>query len=223
MTCVYLQLVPAFAKYFTLCLMVFIGLDRLKSIVVPTWNYPKTHFFYTYIGVVCCAGYCAFLIGLTLQVALQMPPTWFGQPMYVVFKWCLLKFILDSTAVCSATEISKWYAGTWAVTSALVLNMTSACIYLLVFVMLRTYKVAKNLEKTERIYKSLCVIVAIEVVGWGSNSLTQHLSSLGLFYWYGDAYTVWCLEQALSYLLVIATTVNAPVLIMFRLVFCAVQ
>lgn len=36
MQCVYLMLVPAFAKYFTLCLMVFIGFDRLKSILLPT-------------------------------------------------------------------------------------------------------------------------------------------------------------------------------------------
>lgn len=37
MQCVYLQLIPAFAKYFSLCLLVFIGLDRLKSIICPTW------------------------------------------------------------------------------------------------------------------------------------------------------------------------------------------
>lgn len=37
MQCVYLQLLPAFCKYFTLCLLVFIGLDRLKSVLLPTW------------------------------------------------------------------------------------------------------------------------------------------------------------------------------------------
>ncbi|KAH7711310.1 hypothetical protein AAVH_21393 [Aphelenchoides avenae] len=153
MTCVYLQLIPTYCKYFTLCLMVFIGLDRLKSILMPT-----------------------------------------------------------DVAVCTSSEISKWYAQKWTFTSAVVLNVSSASIYLVIFILLRTSKAAKNLESTARVYKSLCIIVTIEVVGWGSNSLMQLLSMLGLLYEHYDEYTVWCVEQVLSYLLVMATTVDAPVL-----------
>lgn len=63
------------------------------------------------------------------------------------------------------------------------------------------------------------MIVGIEVFCWGSNSISQYLSQWGLFYGENkDAYTVWCAELVLSYLLVIATTVNAPVLCVFRCV-----
>lgn len=71
-----------------------------------------------------------------------------------------------------------------------------------------------KLDSTERVLRSLCAIVAIELLGWGSNSITLRLWVL--LYDQMDTYNAWCTQMALSYLLVIATTVDAPVLYIFR-------
>lgn len=73
-----------------------------------------------------------------------------------------------------------------------------------------------KLDSTERVLRSLCTIVAIELFGWGSNSVTIRLWDL--FYGHEDTYNSWCAQMAVSYLLVIATTVDAPVLYAFRCV-----
>lgn len=77
--------------------------------------------------------------------------------------------------------------------------------------------ISEHIESTDRIYKSLCIIVAFEFFGWGSNSLYMQLREWRVINpWALDEYTLWCSEQALGYLLVVATAVNAPVLFTFR-------
>ncbi|KAH7720342.1 hypothetical protein AAVH_12152 [Aphelenchoides avenae] len=175
----------------------------LKKQVANHWRqYTKAHLFYTFFGVGICAAYCLFLMVLSMIVAVNMPPTYSdGKP---------------RLSLCSTGEVSRSYSSKWVTMTAIVVNLTSVVVYLAIFVMLRMSAAARHLESVERIYKSLCVIMLFELVGWGSNSVYQQLSEWHVFRRRaGDEYTVWCLEQALSYLLVLATAVNAPVLFFF--------
>ncbi|KAH7715132.1 hypothetical protein AAVH_17510, partial [Aphelenchoides avenae] len=200
MRCVYAQLAPAFGQYFSLCLLVFIGLDRLKSVLLPTVKLQEV---YVMTGVAICAAYSAFLIGLSLKVALGMDPCWGpGSP---------------RKALCVATEITQYEAAKLASTSAIVLNLGSVSIYCVLWLVLRRMsKSTRHIHQSDRINRSLYVIIAIEFVGWGSSSLFQQVYEWNIA---GvrdtDEYTRFIIAHLISYLLVIATTVNAPVLFAF--------
>ncbi|KAH7705479.1 hypothetical protein AAVH_27312 [Aphelenchoides avenae] len=124
--------------------------------------------------------------------------------------------------------------------SALALNITSVLVYIASrfvhrrpqpgtaklgaesFVSLPKDQWREHIESTDRIYKSLCIIVAFDFFDWRSNSLYMQLREWRVINEYTlemgemDEYTLWCSEQALGYLLVVATAVNAPRLVHFQ-------
>ncbi|KAH7704837.1 Protein SRSX-24 [Aphelenchoides avenae] len=191
-TCFCIIVIPAFAKYFTLCLMVFIGLDRLKCTLLPRWPAMHLEKYYVAFGVFLCACWSTFVI---------------------ILSYFSVNTRFDALVMCSASEISWDLAGQIAFRSALILNFTSVGIYILLWIVLQCSQKTKSLRATRKIFKSILVIMLIEFIGWGSNSVYMLLNQSDLLgiHQLGQLQQ-WCVSTCIGYLLYLSTATNAPVL-----------
>ncbi|KAH7699576.1 hypothetical protein AAVH_33317, partial [Aphelenchoides avenae] len=189
--CYWILLAPAFAKYFTLCLLIFIGIDRLKSALLLHGWPTMGEVVYVAVGLSLCGGYSVYI----MIVCYQSVQAYTG-----------------TTVMCSLSEIPVDEADKVTFTSSLALNFASLGCYCLLWIVLIRAKKANEMSTTSKLFKSLYVIMAMEFFGWGSDSVFQFLqdqfwSSSGM-----STYTKWEISTVVSYLLAIATTANGPVL-----------
>ncbi|KAI1701184.1 serpentine type 7TM GPCR chemoreceptor srsx domain-containing protein [Ditylenchus destructor] len=193
MTCFYWLAVPASMKYMTLTLMLFVGLDRLICIQLPTWH--NNRFYNVYFAAI--IGFCLLIaiwsMAISYKVAITIP---------------------DMEVQCTVSDVSQKWASDAVFMCALILNAFSIVVYIIFgIVFMRAAKKNKtaDFQYTQSIFKSLLLIMVADFLGWGSNSIVQFLKGVlnasNLL-----AIEKWCVLNINGCILALATAAEAPIL-----------
>ncbi|KAI1718207.1 serpentine type 7TM GPCR chemoreceptor srsx domain-containing protein [Ditylenchus destructor] len=193
MECFFWQFIPAFMKYFTLCLMLVIGLDRLICLLFPFWNKNKFYLMYLSFMVGVCALIGVYCIYISVRADLKMA---------------------NGEVMCTVSDVSQQGSSETVFLIAFILNVaTIICYAFFAVAMMRTSKKnrSSNVKFTRSIFKSLMLIMIVDVLGWGSNTVFQYWFHL-FDTWKFGALEKWCISTVNGYLLSLATTAEAPIL-----------
>uniref|UniRef100_A0A915D873 G-protein coupled receptors family 1 profile domain-containing protein n=1 Tax=Ditylenchus dipsaci TaxID=166011 RepID=A0A915D873_9BILA len=193
-TCFYWLAVPSFMKYFTLCMMLVIGIDRLICISLNRWH---THQFYSAYFVIMIA-LCAFVGFYT---------------MFISYKVAV--FIPDTEVTCTVSDLSQQSAGDTVFMIALILNFAAVVCYIIFAAILKLvikHNSTPDVKYTRTIFKSLMIIMIVDFIGWGSNSLYQKY----FLVWFQKTglspIEKHCIIVVYGYLFSLATLADVPVL-----------
>ncbi|KAI1699231.1 serpentine type 7TM GPCR chemoreceptor srsx domain-containing protein [Ditylenchus destructor] len=199
--CFYLQVYGIYALHTNLGVSLSIGFDRLLSVAFISWR-RKLAIDYTsyYISAILsiCSVYGFYIVFLCVQVERELP---------------------NMPVLCSASDCYQLQLGTFVPIMASIFISCNVCCYASVWILLIGGAIKRNNYKeaftgsSVRIYKSLTVIMFVEIVGYLSNYVARlfvlpqlHLSAINGFY----------VASAFSILTNLGMASNAFILYTFR-------
>ncbi|KAI1717014.1 serpentine type 7TM GPCR chemoreceptor srsx domain-containing protein [Ditylenchus destructor] len=172
--CFYMESHTVFALHANWGISLFIGIDRLLSVSFVTWHKYISTPMYLFVTVSICSAYGLYIVYLCIGVVDNLP---------------------DMMILCQHNDIYQKEVGTIVTRNALIIIALNILCYVIVWICLIRSALKRNAlresftQASARIYKSLTVIMAVEVFGYLSNTLfrltiipTLHLSPLGTLY-----------------------------------------
>uniref|UniRef100_A0A915CYR7 G-protein coupled receptors family 1 profile domain-containing protein n=1 Tax=Ditylenchus dipsaci TaxID=166011 RepID=A0A915CYR7_9BILA len=155
--CFYLQSVSLFGILIVPWLALAIGVDRLVSIIFPIWANKQNVFTYSSIVVSICSSYGLVMLWIYCRAIRRVP---------------------DLPTICGTSDLAQSEAMIISSTISAVICVLTIVIYLIVWFILRikTFdKVQASSPSSNRIFKSLMMLVGMEVFGWLLNIVTRYL------------------------------------------------
>ncbi|KAI1703058.1 serpentine type 7TM GPCR chemoreceptor srsx domain-containing protein [Ditylenchus destructor] len=172
--CFYLQVYGIYALHTNLGVSLSIGFDRLLSVAFITWQSKLAKFHYISAIVIVCSVYGLWIVFQCVQVELALP---------------------NMPVLCSASDCYQLQLSTLVPLMASIFISANVCCYAIVWILLIGNAIKRrNLRDaftgySVRIYKSLTVIMFVEIVGYLSNYVARlfvlpqlHLSAIDGFY-----------------------------------------
>uniref|UniRef100_A0A915D4A0 G-protein coupled receptors family 1 profile domain-containing protein n=1 Tax=Ditylenchus dipsaci TaxID=166011 RepID=A0A915D4A0_9BILA len=119
--------------------------------------------------------------------------------------------------LCMATDVTPLPDGDQIFFLALIINLLGVFVYLLFGLELLRASIQKRIDvkSSTSMFKSLLMIMLVDLIGWGSNSLFMNVSlfSLPLINLFDPtSLQRWCVSTVVTYLLAVATACDAPIL-----------
>ncbi|KAI1698719.1 serpentine type 7TM GPCR chemoreceptor srsx domain-containing protein [Ditylenchus destructor] len=181
--CIFMQAYLVFAMQGMEVLILFIALDRLFNVALPTWtrNLQKQNY---------------FLIMLTIAVA------YVGYSTYECVDSAIriLKGIDSLKCVCFDIATPR------VVQFMMIFNACSVFCYIVLWLLLK-FKSKSKVNK--RIFKALAIIMLVDVLGWSSSTIIWNLSAFVKF----SPMVEYYLRTVIQLILVLTTSSNSIVLL----------
>ncbi|KAL3103457.1 hypothetical protein niasHT_025324 [Heterodera trifolii] len=193
--CFWPMLLPVFAKNVSSALMVAIGLDRLKFVIFPRISSHLQKYF-AVLWLILSALFGISIIFISYRIMRQIP---------------------QNLVMCAASEVTQQEAAFVSFYSTLILNCVSPAVYCVLAICLYVRRPKNNNTQSLSLsqlslFRSIFVLMLLQLLGWTSNSLSllffQNLFAITSL----SDLTKWAINCAFSYILIIATATNGPIL-----------
>ncbi|KAI1717015.1 serpentine type 7TM GPCR chemoreceptor srsx domain-containing protein [Ditylenchus destructor] len=154
--CFYMEPHAVFSLQANWGISLFIGIDRLLSVTIWIWQKHLNVTMYLSVIVSICSIYGFYIVYLSAQVVNELP---------------------DMMILCQHNDIYQKEVGTIVTRNALIIIALNILCYVIVWICLIRSALKRNAlresfsQASARIYKSLTVIMAVEVFGYLSNTL----------------------------------------------------
>nr|CAD2168136.1 unnamed protein product [Meloidogyne enterolobii] len=148
--CGIIQIIPLFFSMFTNGIALSIGVDRLLSVLFPIWYALHDKRNYLVIIIISCCIYSVIVPVIGLKISLENP---------------------EIPVICTVIDTVQKEAS-WIVIMMLIVNLTSVFCYINVWIILM-FKKSSMKKKQINVFKSLSMILLMEICGWITNYLMR--------------------------------------------------
>ncbi|KAI1714333.1 serpentine type 7TM GPCR chemoreceptor srsx domain-containing protein [Ditylenchus destructor] len=153
-TCLNVQTIPLFGLNMAQFLLLFIGMDRFFSLLLPNIHESFNKRIYVFLVLVICASCSSYFVILAYQFALQNP----NVPVTCVLPECYRGYLVDL------------FFRIWTI-----LNILTVLFYAAIWGMMR--KATTSSETTRRLFKSILIITLVLMLGFLTTGLLRTVTS----------------------------------------------
>uniref|UniRef100_A0A183CIH0 G_PROTEIN_RECEP_F1_2 domain-containing protein n=1 Tax=Globodera pallida TaxID=36090 RepID=A0A183CIH0_GLOPA len=119
----------------------------------------------------------------------------------------------NSSVMCTASEVTQYEAAIVSYNATLILQCLSPIVYCVLAIFIYVKMPTNGQQQSNKsLFKSIIVLMLIQLFGWGSNSLSLLFFRQFFAITTLSDMTKWAMNCVFSYVLTVATTANAPTL-----------